>query len=80
MVRTQSMLNGDSYEIRLKGHLDESWADWFDDMTFVHEDDGTTTLRGIVIDQAALHGLIKKIRDLGMPLLSVNLVDSKQEK
>ena len=78
MVRTQSMLNGDSYEIRLKGHLDESWANWFDDMTFVHEDDGTTTLRGVIIDQAALHGLLKKIRDLGMPLLSVNLVDSEQ--
>jgi hypothetical protein len=80
MVRTQSMSNGDGYEIRLKGHLDESWADWFDDMTFVHEDDGTTTLRGVIIDQAALHGLLKKIRDLGMPLLSVNLVDSEQEK
>lgn len=79
MVRTQSMSNGDSYEIRLKGHLDESWADWFDDMTFIHEDDGTTTLRGVIIDQAALHGLLKKIRDLGMPLLSVNLVDLKQE-
>lgn len=79
MVRTQSRLNGDSYEIRLKGHLDESWADWFDDMTFVHDDDGTTTLRGAIIDQAALHGLLKKIRDLGMPLLSVNLVDLKQE-
>lgn len=79
MVRTQSMSNGDSYEIRLKGHLDESWADWFDDMTFVHDDDGTTILRGAIIDQAALHGLLKKIRDLGMPLLSVNLVDSKQE-
>lgn len=79
MVRTQSMSNGDSYEIRLKGHLDESWADWFDDMTFVHDDDGTTILRGAIIDQAALHGLLKKIRDLGMPLLSVNLVDLKQE-
>ena len=78
MVRTQSMSHGDSYEIRLKGHLDESWADWFDDMTFIHEDDGTTTLRGVIIDQAALHGLLKKIRDLGMPLLSVNLVDSEQ--
>ncbi len=78
MVKTQSRPIGDSYEIKLKGHLDESWADWFDDMTFVHDVDGTTTLRGAIIDQAALHGLLKKIRDLGMPLLSVNLVDSEQ--
>lgn len=78
MVELQQMSAGESYEIKLKGHLDESWADWFDGMTFIHEDDGTTTLRGEIIDQAALHGLIKKIRDLGMPLLSVNRVESKQ--
>jgi hypothetical protein len=78
MVKPQSMHVDESYEIKLKGHLDESWADWFDGLTFTHESDGTTTLRGEIIDQAALHGLLKKIRDLGMPLLSVNRVESKQ--
>lgn len=63
---------GKTYQIKLKGHLEESWADWFDGLTFILESDGTTTLTGEVIDQAALHGLLKKIRDLGLPLLSVN--------
>ena len=62
------------YEIRIKGHLDDRWADWFDGLTITLEEDGDTLLTGPVIDQAALHGLIKKVRDLGMPLLSVNFV------
>lgn len=78
MVELQQMSAGESYEIKLQGHLDESWADWFDGLTFVHENDGTTTLRGRIIDQTALHGLLKKIRDLGVPLLAVNRIDSKQ--
>ena len=76
MIESQSKPSGKSYEIRLKGHLDESWADWFDGWAFTHESDGTTTLRGELIDQAALHGLLKRIRDLGVPLLSVKSLDS----
>jgi len=59
------------YEIRLKGHLQARWASWFDDMTVTNEDDGTTVLRGTVVDQAALHGLLHKVRDIGLPLVSV---------
>lgn len=66
------------YQIRLKGHLRTQWRDWFGDMTIMLSDDGTTFLTGILIDQAALHGLLKKIRDLGMPLLSINRMKSGQ--
>ena len=59
------------YQIRLKGHLGSQWTDWFEGLTISLEEDGTTLLTGPVIDQAALHGLLKKVRDLGMPLLSV---------
>ena len=60
------------YEIRLKGHLETRWAAWFDGMSLVHASDGTTALRGAVADQAALHGLLQKLRDLGVPLISVS--------
>ena len=63
------------YEIRLKGHLDDTWAGWFDGMTITLEDNGDTLLTGPVIDQAALHGLLKKVRDLGLPLYSVNCLE-----
>lgn len=59
------------YEIRLTGHLQPRWASWFDDMTVTNEDDGTSVLRGTVVDQAALHGLLHKVRDIGLPLVSV---------
>ena len=63
------------YQIRLKGHLDSQWTDWFGGLTVTLEEDGDTLLTGPVVDQAALYGLLKKIRDLGLPLLSVNPVE-----
>lgn len=62
------------YEIRLKGHLDDRWAEWFERLTITLEDNGDTLLTGPVIDQAALHGLLKKVRDLGLSLVSVSQV------
>jgi hypothetical protein len=60
------------YQIRIRGHLDSQWADWFEGLTITLEEDGDTLLTGPVIDQAALHGLLKKVRDFGMTLVSVN--------
>ena len=62
------------YEIRVKGHLDSRWAAWFDGLAIASGSDGTTMIHGPVADQAALHGLLQKIRDLGLPLISVNHV------
>jgi hypothetical protein len=64
------------YELRVDGHLDDHWTAWFDDLTLTHENDGTTTLRGLVPDQAALHGLLAKVRDLGATLISVEVIDA----
>ena len=64
------------YEIRLRGHLETRWAAWFDGMTLSHERDGSTVLSGPVVDQAALHGLLQKVRDLGLPLVSVTYVEA----
>ncbi len=68
------------YEIRIKGHLDEKWADRFEGLTISLEDNGDTLLTGPVIDQAALHGLLKKVRDLGMPLVSVSSLEQGHSK
>ena len=62
------------FQIRIKGHLGHQWTDWFDGMAITLEDDGDTLLTGPVADQAALHGMIKKVRDIGMTLVSVNSV------
>ena len=64
------------YQIRVKSHLGSDWTDWFEGLTITLEDTGDTLLTGPVVDQAALHGLLKKVRDLGMPLVSVNPVES----
>jgi hypothetical protein len=67
------------YEIRLKGHLDDRWVSWFGDLNLTREDNGETLLSGQVVDQAALHALLRKVRDLGMPLLSVIRVRPGQD-
>jgi len=66
------------YEIRIKGHLDDRWADWFGEVTITRVDNGETLLTGPVVDQAALYGLLKKVRDLGLPLVSVMRVEPHQ--
>jgi len=66
------------YQIRIKGHLGPLWMEWFAGLIITLEEDGNTLLTGTVIDQAALHGLLKKVRDLGAPLLSVNRVNPNQ--
>ena len=70
--------NAQYYEIRLKGHLEARWVKWFDGLTITLEEDGDTLLTGPVVDQAALHGLLKKVRDLGMPLVSVRPLEPGQ--
>ena len=63
------------YQLRIAGHLDHHWSPWIGDLTLTREDDGTTSLTGVVSDQAALHGLLTKIRDLGVTLISVAVID-----
>ena len=66
------------YQIRIKGHLGPQWKDWFEGMTITLEDNGDTLLTGPVVDQAALHGLLRKVRDLGLPLISVTRAQTDQ--
>ena len=75
---TQDHYEPGVYEIRIKGHLDDKWANRFEGLTITLEEDGNTLLTGPVVDQAALHGLLKKVRDLGMPLVSVRPVEPGQ--
>lgn len=63
------------FQIKIKGHLGQQWIDWFDGLTITLEEDGNTLLSGPIVDQSALYGILKKIRDLGMPLLSVNSIE-----
>ncbi len=63
------------FQIRIKGHLGRRWANWFEGMSITLEDNGDTLITGPVADQAALHGLVKKVRDLGLPLISINHLD-----
>ncbi len=66
------------YQIRLQGHLGRNWTDWFGDVTITLEDNGETLLTGPVVDQAALYGLLRKVRDLGLPLISVTRAQTDQ--
>ena len=74
--------NAKVYEIRLKGHLEARWVKWFDGLAITLDENGNTLLSGPVADQAALHGILKKVRDVGLPLLSVNSVepDTKEDR
>jgi hypothetical protein len=65
-----------NYQIKIEGQLGPQWSDWFEGLSIVQEEDGTTLLTGPVADQSALHGLLKKVRDLGMPLVSVNRMET----
>jgi len=65
-----------NYQIKIEGQLGSQWSDWFEGLSISHEQDGTTLLTGPVADQSALHGLLKKVRDLGMPLVSVNRMET----
>lgn len=69
-----------SYELRVSRHLDDHWTEWFGNLALTRETDGTTTLRGRVADQAALHGLLMKVRDLGMTLISVRALDGPDDR
>ena len=68
------------YEIRIAGHLPPHWSEWFEGFSVTPEPDGTTLLSGPVVDQAALYGLLKKVRDAGLTLIAINQITSKQEK
>jgi hypothetical protein len=75
MTHTAKRQVPSGYQLRVDGHLDEHWSSWFGDLALTHEDDETTCLTGTVADQADLHGLLTKIRDLGVTLISVAVVD-----
>ncbi len=71
---------GGRFELRVRGRLDARWADWFDGLTLTKAGDGSTVIRGEVVDQAALHGLLQTLRDLGLPLISVTQVEADQRE
>ena len=73
--QVESVTEPDHYEIRIKGHLAPRWTDWFDGMTLTARDDGTTLIHGPVADQSELHGLLRRLSDLGLPLISLTRTD-----
>jgi hypothetical protein len=75
MTQTPKRQAPAGYQLRVAGHLDDHWSPWFGDLTLAQEDDGTTSLSGFVSDQAELHGLLMKVRDLGITLISVEVID-----
>jgi hypothetical protein len=75
MTQTPKRQAPAGYQLRVAGHLDDHWSPWFGDLTLTHEDDGTTSLSGFVSDQAELHGLLMKVRDLGITLISVEVIN-----
>ena len=79
-ARTHGLGDTGGYEIRTQGHIDERWSDWFEGMTLAYEPDGTTVIHCPALDQAALHGLLAKVRDLGLPLISVTPVPPGHER
>ena len=80
MSKTPDCHEPGRYEIRLKGHLDGRWAAWFDGLSLRQESDGTTVIDGLVADQSALHGLLQRVRDTGLPLISVICVEPDPSK
>lgn len=68
-----------AYEIRVKGHLDESWSEWFEGLTITNLESGETVLRGEIVDQASLHGVLSKVRDLNLPLIAVSSTGSERQ-
>jgi len=79
MSKERKKICPEVYQIKIKGHLWEHWTEWFEEMTFTHEKDGTTTLYGPLPDQAALHSILRKIRDLNLQLISVKQVELDAE-
>ena len=69
-----------TYQIRLKGHLGQQWSAWFEGLAVTLQDNGETLLEGPVVDQAALHGLLRKVRDLGLPLLAVTCIETHSDR
>ena len=78
-MEKKTSMSQEFYQITVKGHLNPNWADWFDGLTITLLPNGTTAISGPVVDQAALHGVLRKVRDLGVPLLSVTLFRPDQE-
>ena len=68
------------YQIKVKGHVDDQWSDWFNGLTSTHQDDGTTTLSGSLPDQTALHSVLDKIRDMNLPLVLVHLIEEERRQ
>ena len=73
-------MTSDIYRITIKGHLDSEWSDWFEGLTITQMDNGETVLTGPIVDQTALHGVLMKIRDLGLPLLSLTRIETEMEE